>query len=266
MDGSSAATLRQFAETKGYMTATRISVLGLVLLCVACGTTSPSTGATSVQVFSGALAVHGRSTYPFNVAPAAPVNVTLASLTDSASPFSTLTTTVGLAIGTPDSSGGCTHTTEMMAAPGLTAQISNPSTMGAHCVDVYDIGNLAGSVNFGVRITIAPSSNASATAVTETFGSNLAILGTAIRSFVVMKAGTISITLTTLTTTAQVGLGLGIPRSDGTGCLLYTSLNTAAGTAAQITSNAETGTYCVEVYDVGNLTLPTTFSGSIAHP
>jgi hypothetical protein len=241
-------------------------VLGLVLLYAACSTTSPSTTSTSVQIFSGALAVHGRSTYSFNVAPAAAVNITLASLTDSASPFSTLTTTVGLAIGTPDSSGGCTHSTEVMASPALTAQISNPSTTGAHCVDVYDLGNLPGNVNFGVRITIAPSSNASATAITETFGSNLAVQGTSSRSFSVAKAGTVSITLTTLTTAAQVGLGLGIPRSDATGCLLYTSLNTAAGTAAQITSTAETGTYCVEVYDVGNLTGAVSFSGTIAHP
>jgi hypothetical protein len=258
--------LGQFAETKGYMTATRMCVPGLVLLCAACSTTSPSTTSTSIQVFSGALAVHGRSSYPFNVAPAAAVNITLASLTDSANPNSTLTTTVGLAIGIPDSSGGCTHSSEMMAAPALTAQISNPATTGAHCVDIYDIGNLSGSVNFGVRITIAPSSNASATAITETFGSNLAVQGTATRSFSVAKAGTVSITLTSLASAAQVGLGLGIPRSDGTGCLPYTSLNTVAGTAAQITSTAEAGTYCVEIYDVGNLPGATTFAVTMAHP
>jgi hypothetical protein len=251
------------------MTATRACVFGLVLLCAACGsTTSPSSfSATSVQIFSGTLTVHGTSVYPFNVAQAATVNITLASLTDSGNANSTLTTTVGLGIGTPDGAGGCTHTSEnRAAAPALTAQFSSSATPGAHCVDIYDVGNLFGNVNFAVRITIGPSSNPSATTVTETFGSTLAVQGTAAGAFTVTKAGTVSVTLTAMASAAEVGLGLGIPRSDGAGCLLYTSLNTVAGATAQITSSAEPGVYCVKIYDVGNLTGATAFSVSVAHP
>jgi hypothetical protein len=194
------------------------------------------------------------------------VNITLASLTDSGNANSTLTTPVGLGIGIPDSAGGCTHSSEnRAAAPALTAQVSNSATTGAHCVDIYDVGNLSGNVDFAVRITIAPSSNTSATAVTETFASTLAVQGTASRAFTVAKAGTVSVTLATLAAAAEVGLGLGIPRSDGTGCLLYTSLNTVAGATAQITGSAEAGTYCVKLYDVGNLTRGTVFSVTIAH-
>src|SRR5712691_10275635 len=162
----------------------RVCVFGFVLLCAACGgsTTSPSSTSTSVQIFSGALAVHGTSVYPFNVAQAATVNITLASLTDSGNANSTLTTAVGLGIGTPDGAGGCTHASEnMAAAPALTAQLSSSATTGAHCVDIYDVGNLFGNVNFGVRITIAPSPNTSAAAATETFASTLAVQGTATR-------------------------------------------------------------------------------------
>src|SRR5437879_7008804 len=172
----------------------RACVFGFVLLCAACGgsTTSPSSNSTSVQIFSGALAVHGTSVYPFNIAQAATVNITLASLTDSGSANSTLTTAVGLAIGIPDNAGGCTHTSENRAAtPALTAQLSSSATTGAHCVDIYDVGNLSGNVNFGVRITIAPSSNTSATTVTDTFASTLAVQGTASRTFTVAKAGTV---------------------------------------------------------------------------
>jgi hypothetical protein len=260
------AGAKPFAETKGPM---RACVFGFVLLCAACGggTTSPSTfSATSVQVFSGVLGVHGTSVYPFNVAQTATVNITLASLTDSVNANSTLTTAVGLAVGTPNSTGGCTHASENRAAtPALTAQFSSSTTTGAHCVDIYDVGNLSGNVNFAVRITIAPSSNTSAAAVTETFASTLAVQGAASGAFTVAKAGTISITLATLGSAAEVGLGLGIPRSDGSGCLLYTSLNTVAGATAQITSSAEAGFYCVTIYDVGNLTRATPFSVTIAH-
>jgi hypothetical protein len=252
-------------ETKGPM---RACVFGFVLLCAACGgsTTSPSSTSTSVQIFSGALAGHGTSVYPFNVAQAATVNLTLASLTDSGNANSTLTTAVGLAIGTPESAGGCTHTSENRAvAPALTAQLSSSATTGAHCVDIYDVGNLSGDVNFAVRITIAPSPNTSAAAVTETFASTLAVSGTASRTFTVAKTTTVGITLATLASTAAVGLGLGIPRSDGTGCLLYTSLSTVPGATAQITSSAEAGPYCVKLYDEGNLTGAAAFSVTIAH-
>jgi hypothetical protein len=221
---------------------------------------------TSIQVFSGALAVHGTSVYPFNVAQATTVNVTLAGLTDSGNANSTLTSTVGLAVGVPDSTGRCTHTRDVRTAPALTAQLSDPATTGAHCVEIYDVGDLFGNVSFVVRITIAPSSNSSATATTETFASNLAVRGTASQSFSVAKAGTVTITLAGVAATVELGLGLGIPRSDGAGCLLYTSLNTAAGAAPQITSPAEAGTYCVKIYDVGNLTRSTSFSVTVAHP
>jgi hypothetical protein len=43
-------------------------------------------------------------------------------------------------------------------------------------------------------------------------------------------------------------------------------LKTAAGAAPQITSSAEAGTYCVKIYDVGNLTRSTSFSVTVAHP
>jgi hypothetical protein len=151
-------------------------------------------------------------------------------------------------------------------APALTAQLSDSVTTGAHCVEIDDIGDLLGNVNFAVRITLAPSSNTSATARTETFASNLAVRGTASQSFSVAKAGTVSITLTGVASTGELSLGLGIPRADGAGCLLYTSMNAAAGAAPQITSSAEAGTYCVKVYDVGNLTRSTSFSVTIAHP
>src|SRR5260370_23943028 len=143
-------------ETKGPM---RVCVFGFVLLCAACGgsTTSPSSTSTSAQIISGALAVHGTSVYPFDVAQAATVNITLASLTDSGNANSTLTTAVGLGIGTPDGAGGCTHASEnRAAAPALTAQLSGSATTGAHFVDLYELRNLFGGVHFGGRTTLAP--------------------------------------------------------------------------------------------------------------
>ena len=251
------------------MTATRVCVLGMMLVCAACrGTTvSPSSATNSVVIFSGTLAVRGTSVYPFNVPQGVPVNVTLMSLTVSGNPTFTLTSTVGLAVGISSSTGGCTLTSQVTAAPALMAQLSIPAGNGGlSCVQISDVGNLIGAVNFAVRITIAPTSNPSVAAFTEVFSTNLSVKGTSTHAFSVAQAGTISVTLTTLAASAQVGLGLGIPRADGPGCLLFTSLTTGAGAAAQITTAAEAGIYCVAVYDVGNLTAGTNFAASIAYP
>jgi hypothetical protein len=258
------------SETKGHMTATRACVLGLVLLCAACHgmtTVAPSPTTNSIQVFSGTLPVHGTSVYTFNVPQGVSVNVTLVSLTVSGNPTFTLTTTVGLAVGIPSNTGGCAPTSQVTAIPALMAQLSIPAGNGGlSCVQISDVGNLAGTVNFAVRLTIAPVSNPSVAAFTEVFTTNLALNGTSTHAFYVAQAGTISVTLTSLSAPAQVGLGLGIPPSVGTGCLLFASLSTAAGSAPQITTGAEAGTYCVAVYDVGNLTTGTNFAVSIAYP
>jgi hypothetical protein len=251
------------------MTATRVCVLGLMLLCAACrGTTvSPSSATNSVVIFSGTLAVHGTNVYPFNVPQGVPVNVTLTSLTVSGNPTYTLTTTVGLAVGVPSSTGGCRLTSQVTAVPALMAQLSIPAGNGGlSCVQISDAGYLLGAVNFAVRLTIAPTSNPSVAAFTEVFSTNLSVHGTDTHSFSVAQAGTIGVTLTTLVSSAQVGLGLGIPPSDGPGCLLFTSLTTSSGPTAQITTAAEAGIYCVAVYDVGNLTTGTNFAVSVAYP
>jgi hypothetical protein len=117
-----------------------------------------------------------------------------------------------------------------------------------------------------VLLCTACGSSTSPSPITVTFASTLAVRGTASQSFTVTTAGTVSITLATLASAVEVGLGLGNPRADGSGCLLFMSLNTVAGATAQITSSAQPGPYCVEIYDVGNLTGPTVFSVTIAHP
>lgn len=65
-------------------------------------------------------------------------------------------------------------------------------------------------------------------------------------------------------TTVMVGLGLGVP--SGTDCSTTSSINTAAGTTAQLTATYEAGVYCARVYDIGNLFAPASFDVTIAHP
>lgn len=88
------------------------------------------------------------------------------------------------------------------------------------------------------------------------FTSQLVPDGAASRAFTVSARGVVSVTLSSTTPAGVVvGLGVGIPQSNGAGCLLNTSVETEAGETAQVTVTVDSGTYCAKVYDVGTLTM-----------
>ena len=102
--------------------------------------------------------------------------------------------------------------------------------------------------------------------VTETFSSIVYPQGTASQQFVAAKAGTVTLTLGALASPGPVGLGIGITQQTGLGCFLSTIVQATADTLAQITAPVDAGSYCVKVFDVGNLTVPTAFSVTIVRP
>ena len=98
----------------------------------------------------------------------------------------------------------------------------------------------------------------------EIWASTLAPAGTSSRSFTVTAAGTITVTMESAG--ATVGLGVGLPRTSGGGCRLGVLVNTGGGSAPQITTQADAGQYCVQVFDLGTLTDPIPFTLKIDHP
>jgi hypothetical protein len=60
-----------------------------------------------------------------------------------------------------------------------------------------------------------------------------------------------------------VGLGIGNLSASGTCAVIY-SVTTAAGPAAQVVGTGLSGTLCVTIYDVGNLTAPTLYTITVA--
>jgi hypothetical protein len=100
--------------------------------------------------------------------------------------------------------------------------------------------------------------------MSETWSSVVAPGGQSSRSFTVNSSGTITVTLTAAGTT--LGLGVGLPRTTGGGCRLGVTVNASAGTTPQISTNADAGQYCVEVYDLGTITDPVGFALKIDHP
>jgi len=106
------------------------------------------------------------------------------------------------------------------------------------------------------------------TTTTVTFASNLAMGGASSRSFEVTRAGTVSVTLISVnnSNTLKVGLGLGIPLADGTGCVLSRSVEAVAGNTAQLELNVDAGKYCLQIYDPGTVTGVVPFSINLVFP
>jgi hypothetical protein len=100
----------------------------------------------------------------------------------------------------------------------------------------------------------------------STFASHLVKGGSASRAFAVTNAGSIQVMLSSVTPSVIVGVGLGIPRPDGSGCHLGKSVETTAGSDPQITALADSGMYCVKIYDVGHVEDSVSFAITVSHP
>jgi hypothetical protein len=82
----------------------------------------------------------------------------------------------------------------------------------------------------------------------------------------VTQTGPVLVTLTTMAPSVAMGVGIGTAGGT-TGCAL-TSSNTSAlaGSTPQLTVTEPAGTYCISLYDVGNLTGTATFTVTVSHP
>jgi hypothetical protein len=136
-------------------------VLAFALAAAACGgddssataPTTTTTGPTS-ELFEGKLQSRGDSTFfSFTVTTAGNVNVTLASVTGTTTPGSSINLPLGIGLGSPVATD-CTVTSQTTAAPALTPQLTGSNFSPAiYCVRVFDVGNLTVPINFAVRIT-----------------------------------------------------------------------------------------------------------------
>jgi hypothetical protein len=100
---------------------------------------------------------------------------------------------------------------------------------------------------------------------TDTFNGTVTSTGFDSHSFTVSNSGDVVATLTALSpqTTITVGFGLGQPSS--TGCSLY-SYSESARVGTVLSGTIGAGTYCVTVYDVGNIQGSDTYTLTVLHP
>ena len=90
--------------------------------------------------------------------------------------------------------------------------------------------------------------------------------GTASRTFTARMPGTAQATIAGIAPAAELIVGLGIPRTGGSGCLLARAATAGDGVSAQVSARVDGGTFCVLV--LGPATAPGTvvFTVTLEHP
>lgn len=100
--------------------------------------------------------------------------------------------------------------------------------------------------------------------VTDTFSDTLLVLGANTHQFTVSTIGGVKISLTSVEPGAAVGLGIGTPSLGS--CSVIDHVDTVAGPSVQLFGTATVpGSYCVTIYDVGNLVEPAVYTINVLH-
>lgn len=130
-----------------------VLLLPLALITAGCNQDTAATSALAAptatlttETFMGTLAPMGTNSHPFTVMATGPVNITLLSVGPPA------TITVGLGVGTP-SGTTCALISAVSTPAGTVAQLSGTANAGAFCLSVFDVGNLAASVDYTVAVS-----------------------------------------------------------------------------------------------------------------
>jgi hypothetical protein len=109
-----------------------------------------------------------------------------------------------------------------------------------------------------------PTSPAPST-ITETFTGTVPAGGLAYNNFSVAQTGTLTAAIVSLTPQTTITMGFGIGQPAATGCTLISYDETArVGSVQQGTVNP--GTFCVELYDIGNVQGSVNYQVSVDHP
>jgi hypothetical protein len=110
--------------------------------------------------------------------------------------------------------------------------------------------------------TTTPTSVSSPTTVNWT--THVGTNGSASRSFVASRAGSVTVMLRSAD--VPLGIGVGVPGASGGGCRAAVSVTAAPNDAPQLTTAVEEGTFCVLVFDVGGIVDPIPFTLQLVHP
>lgn len=104
------------------------------------------------------------------------------------------------------------------------------------------------------------------TPVTVSFPGAVGPGGTASRTFYAQIPGTARAAVSGISPATALAVGLGVPRADGTGCLLAHSSIANGGTSAEVSGLVAVGFYCVQVFAPAQSANSVSFTVTLEHP
>ena len=152
---------------------------------------------------------------------------------------------------------------------GLARVLSAALLLAATALTVSACGNKTSTATSPTSTSTTTTTTVATPTTTEVFSGRVDVGGSAFYSFNVVENGTVNVTLAAVggaNVPSTVWLGLGIGTPTGEDCSAATTVNTAAGSAVQLTGTYAPGVYCVRVWDIGNLVAVAAFNVTIAHP
>jgi len=102
--------------------------------------------------------------------------------------------------------------------------------------------------------------------VTDTFAGTLNRNGAASYSFTTASSGSVTAALTALAPDSTLIVGLSLGTWNGFACQIVLANDKATQTSTVIGTASAAGSLCVRVYDVGNVSDPTTYEIQVTHP
>lgn len=114
--------------------------------------------------------------------------------------------------------------------------------------------------------TTATAPDTITTPITATFTGVVGPGGTLSRSFTAQLDGTARASLSGITPATALGFGMGVPRADGTGCLLTYSTTASNLASAEISGAVASGVFCIQVFAPAVAAETVRFSISLTHP
>ena len=111
----------------------------------------------------------------------------------------------------------------------------------------------------------SPSPSASFT--TDTFTGSVPVGGSDVHTFTVGQSGGVDVDLLDVDSGSTIAMGIRVGTLGGATCTLLpgASKSAQAGPVSQLSGFVTAGTYCVEVFDVGNQTATVTYTLAVTH-
>jgi hypothetical protein len=138
------------------MTRSLLAFIAAAALSASCNNsptepTTDDTPAKTVTYFTGSMSPGESQFYSFTVQTTEATEVTLVSLLPEKATSPALSIPMSIGLGTPAGTG-CRLSASVVATPGLTPQLSMPTTPTIFCAQIADAGQLTGPVSFTVKI------------------------------------------------------------------------------------------------------------------